>query len=390
MSYEIVKRKIRAGKIFKCENFNAFISSIVTVLPFEGFSMSRFYICQYDGVQFLTKLMFYRKSAPEIYGRVTSEVSNQTDTEIKILKILRDKIINAGVSPCILEIIFDKICENVTDRAPNEKICDQIGSKKESPINNVNSTLCSYADLVAGGLAHDKCAFVVLERCDISLDEYLKKNLGTPISFSIIKSILFQVIYTVYAIQRIYPKYHHYDLHTENIMLKFDTSYKFKASNQKFMIFKIPKDNNKRSDGNPSDGTQDSTSEDDFITFVVPYFGIVAKIIDFGFSTIPEEGVISDFTADIIQTYYRSQNDLLFLFHWISRTVRKTDPTGFITKMLRQLEPNEMYVRYNTERIRGMEDQIPTYNDMVRNKLFAEYTKVEVNPSQVYGTYSIK
>jgi serine/threonine protein kinase len=321
--------------------------------------------------------MFYRKSAPELYSRLPKTVVHQTDAEIQILKILRREFIYKGVTPCILEIIFDRVCEGVSSQTPTEEACDEIVlKKKESPFTNVSNTLCRYADLVAGGLAHDKCAFVVLERCDMSFDDYLKKDITTPISASIIRSLLFQIVYTMYAIKRRYPKYHHYDLHTENVMLKLDRSYKFSANNQKYLKFTIPS----RSGGTKTD------------TFIIPYFGIIAKIIDFGFSAIPEEGVVSDAVQDRISMFNRSDNDLLFLFHWIAAITRKnkTDPNSHVIKMLKQLDPTEMFLVYNTERIRGVEDKIPSYEDMVYSAVFKEFANVEVPQNHIYGTYQVK
>ena len=39
------------------------------------------------------------------------------------------------------------------------------------------------------------------------------------------------------------------------------------------------------------------------------------KIIDFGFASIPEKGIISNITEDKSMSFYRSKNDLIFLFH---------------------------------------------------------------------------
>jgi hypothetical protein len=366
MSSGIIERKVRIGKIFKCKNLSTFISSVIQMLDFKGFSMSRFFICEYEGVTFLTKLMFYKKSAPEIYGRTNGSVVNNTDAEINILQVLKDKIINAGVSPCILEILYYHICQDISKITPSEKICDAIVSKKDSVINSINSTFCQYADLVSGGLAHDKCAFVIMEKCDIPLHNYLKKYMGTPISVEIIKSLLFQIIYTLYAIKRIYPKFHHYDLHTENIMLNFNAKYKFKLSNQKFLVFR----------------THDTI-------FSIPYFGIIAKIIDFGFSEIPEEDIISDATKDRVNMFHRSDNDLLFLFYWISKTLdnEKTTSNKDILEILSKLDPTESYILYNTERIRNRHD-IPTYEDMLYNDVFKEYHNL-VPLKQIYGDYKI-
>lgn len=369
MPYGTVKKKISVSNIFNCSNLSNFISSIVQILPFKGASMSRFYICEYEGIRFLTKLCFYRKTPPEIYGKVSNKVIPYIDAEINILKLLKEKIIDKNISPCILELVYEQICTNINKLTPRDKICESlmIDYKDTVPEDDVEQLICKYNDLVKNGLAHDKCAFLVLEKCDISLDEYLRKSINTPVSLAVFKSLLFMIIYTIYAINCIYPGFRHYDLHTENIMLKFDPNYRFKATNPKFLVFTI---NNEK--------------------YSVPYFGIIPKIIDFGMSKLPEEGVISNAVEDRAQMYYRSENDLLWLFHWIHYTLSLTggDKLGRVDKLLSRLEPNRTYVHYYTEYIRKIANKIPTYEQMINNKIWNEYKKFDVPKNQIYNEFT--
>jgi hypothetical protein len=368
MSHSIVRKKIDAGKIFNCKKFEPFINSIIEVLSFRGVSMSHFYICEIEGVRFLTKLSFYRKSAPELYASTSKKTIPQIDAEIQILHLLRDNIINAGISPCILELVYEKRCSGITSTV-NKKKCKDVSFGGENTVyESVQQILCLYNDMVRSGLAHDKCAFIVLERCDITLDEYLRKMYNTPTNVAVIRSLLFQIIYTMYAVTKIYPKFRHYDLHTENVMLKIDFKYKFDPTRPKYMKFVI--------------GDQ---------SYYVPYFGIIAKIIDFGYSQIPEEGVISNATDDLVNMFYRSNNDLLLLFYWINNVLHNnSSPSNDeIMKMLATLEPARTYVLYQTERIRNIEDQIPTYRDMVMSSVFNEY-KRDIGTAEIFGTYKSK
>lgn len=369
MSHAIVKRKIDAAKIFNCRNFEPFINSIVEVLSYRGVSMSHFYICNIEGVRFLTKLSFYRKSAPELY-RGKSKTLSQIDAEIQILELLREKIIIPGISPCILELVYEKRCSGVTSSVSKRKCKDISFGGENTVYDSVQQILCLYNDLVYRGLAHDKCAFIVLERCDITLDEYIRRMYNTPTSIAILKSIIFQIIYTFYAITAIYPKFLHNDLHTENVMLKIDFRYKFDPAKPKFMRFIVGEE-----------------------TYHVPYFGIIAKIIDFGFSQVPEEHLVSNATEDLVNMFYRSKNDLLLLFYWIHNTL-KNNPSPAneeIYKLLERLEPNKSYILYQTERIRNIEKQIPTYGDMLDNDVFSDYKKNKiVRMEDTFGTYRSK
>lgn len=366
MQHGVVRRKLNASGIFNCSDLSDFIASILRVLPYKGISQSRFYLCEYEGVRFLTKLCFYRKTAPEIYGKISKKVLPHTDAEINILKIFKERLIDKNITPCILELVYEKICVDLQKLTPKEKVCERIMLEDEAQ-DDVEQTMCKYMDLIRNGLSHNKCAFLVLERCDMTLDDYLKKSINTPVSLTVFKSLLFMIVYTMHAIHRVFPSFRHYDLHTDNVMLKFDSNYEFKATNPKFLIFVI-------------DGEQ----------YSVPYFGIIPKIIDFGFSSLPEENIVSNVTEDKVQMYYRCDNDLLFLFYHIHDTLTESggDKLGRVDKLLSALEPNRAYIQYYIEYIRKVEDKIPSYEKMIKNKIWNEYKKYTVPPSQIYNEFT--
>lgn len=365
MKQKSTNKKLEAGNLFNCSDISKFISSIVQVLPFKGVSMSRFYICEYKRVRFLTKLCFYHKTAPELYGKISRKVVSQTDAELNILKIFKCKLIDKNITPCILELVYEKICNGLGKMSPNANICEQLILDYYGyiPEDGVGQLICKYKDLVRANLAHDKCAFLVLEKCDMSLNEYLIKSTDTAVNAAVFKSLLFMIIYTVYAICSIYPGFRHYDLHTDNIMLKFDPNYKFQTTNPKFLIFIINGE-----------------------IYSVPYFGIIPKIIDFGFSIIPEEGIISNITEDRAQMYYRAENDLLYLFHWIYYVNRNKFER--INRLLSLLEPNKSYINYYTKHIRSIENKIPTYEDMIKNSVWDEYRNHKITKNQIYTEFT--
>jgi hypothetical protein len=164
--------------------------------------MSRFYICEIDGIRFLTKLCFYRKTPPEIYGKITKDVVAHIDAEINILKVFKENIIDKNISPCILELVYEKVCTSLSKLAPKENVCERLmlDYRESIPEDDVEQLLCKYNDLIKNGLAHDKCAFLVLEKCDMSLSDYLKRSINTPVSMAVFKSLLFLIIYTMYVI----------------------------------------------------------------------------------------------------------------------------------------------------------------------------------------------
>lgn len=366
----VVRKKIDASNLFNCNDISLFESSIVQVLYFRGYSKSRFYMCELHGVRFLTKLSFYNKTFNEIEGRASPKVMPQADAEILILKLLRETVIETGVSPCILELVADKTCTRVARMSPTRAECEQliVDYNISNPSDSIDQIFCNYMNLVKNGLAHDKCAFLVLEKCDMPLDEYIQKSVNTPIGLAVFKSILFMIIHAIYSISKIYPGFRHYDLHTDNIVLKFDHGYKFKANEPRFLAFHVESD-----------------------IYYVPYFGIIPKIIDFGFGVIPEEGIISNIVEDKYHMYHRAENDLLFLFYHIYVTsVNSRNPKiKDIEKILSALEPNKTYKHYYMEYIRKVDKLLPTYEQMVKNKIFNEYKKYVVKPNQVHSEYFI-
>lgn len=365
MSSKITTKK--TDTLFNCADLSKFKASIIQVLPFHGISNSKFYLCNVEGVQFLVKLYFFRLSSMEIYGKVSKSVVSQGEAEMSILRILRDKIINTNLTSCILELIDSKICNCVDKFVPKQRTCEQLTlAGVKTPEEDVDAAMCDYADLVKNKLAHNKCAFMVLERCDMTLNQYMDTQLVSPVNFAVFKSLMFQIIHAMYAISTVYPKFRHYDLHSDNIMLKINHGFSFKAAKPLFMIYTIKG-----------------------VKYAVPYFGIVPKIIDFGFSMLPEEHIVSNVTKDRLQMYYRSENDLLWLFHWIYLHISNSlDRLSNVANLLKQLEPNQAYVHFNTEYIRKHEHKIPTYTQMIQNPVWTEYKKFDAEPDQIFNEFT--
>lgn len=358
-------KQITAEKLFDCNDLSAFIASIVQVLPYEGVSRSHFYACEVNKIRFLTKLGFYHKSPAEIYGKRKGATRHNIDAEIGILRALKKAITDRGVSPCILELVHWKVCSRV-DRMIRLSSCDtlrEVGAKNVG--DRLRESLCEHHDLVKAGLAHNKCAFLVLDRCDMTLGEYLSKGLNTAVSLAVFKSILFQIVYTVYAISLVYPRFRHGDLHIENIMLKFDMDYAFSANQPRYLRFRTA-----------------------LGTFSVPYFGIIAKIIDFGHSSLPEERIVSDAINDKLHVFYRADNDLLLLFHWISVSLMRysADKSGRANALLAELEPEKLYSKFNTDFIRRHDQLVPSYDDMMQSNAWNEYRNSAPDP-YVYADY---
>jgi len=353
-------------KLFNCRNLSKFKKSIVQVLNFRGASMSHFFLCELAGERFLTKLSFYRKTAKELYDMPES-ATNNTDTEIKILAILKETITDKNISPCILEMIHVTICTDITRLMPVPlKDCGDfiLNPENDSLESDIDKIICRQADLAREGLSYNRCAFIVVEKCDMTMADFLRRPTYSAVHIEIFRSLLFQVIYTLYAITELFPNFHHYDLHTENIMILFDTKYVFDVKNIKYLRFYIDKH-----------------------PVHVPYFGMIAKIIDFGFAVLPEHGVVSVASFDKIHMYHRSKNDVIFMLHHIFYAIPNKVGSETIEDMLTQIEPNRTFVEFFTSHIRDIEHKIPSYKQMIKCKAFETYYRGLPQNARVFHDY---
>jgi hypothetical protein len=150
-------------------------------------------------------------------------------------------------------------------------------------------------------------------------------------------------------------------------LLLFDQDYEFDVHAPRFIVYRC---------------MIDSREEE----YVVPYFGIISKIIDFGNSSLPEKGIISAKAVDKRQIYERTQLDMLLLFHWIHTACVSTGNKD-ITGILEQLDPTKSYILYNTEYIMEIYDTIPTLKDMMLNSMFEAYKNKSISSDYIYNTY---
>ncbi len=347
-------------KIFSCDDLSVFTDSIVTEFSFNGSSGSRFFLCERNTKRFLVKLSFHRKIAPENYGVVSSEYISPAEAEILILNHLKKHIIDRNYTFCILEILGQKTCSGKT-----AKMCASQSWDKNSLTSGVIRSFCRYNGLINAGLAFDKFSIMMMERCDMTFSDYILSFTNSAINVAVFKSLIWQQIHCLWLLRKKYPNLRHYDLHDENWMILFDTNYVFSAETPQFLIY--------------------PTSKKD--KFVVPYFGMIPKMIDFGYATLPEIGATNVITLDKEVMHYRVDNEILFLFHHIyykSSPGHGNHPE--ICAILESLDPTKSFVEYNTDHIRSLKN-IPTYEEMMYNKIFTYKTDKIIRDEEVFHRF---
>lgn len=379
--------------LFSCSSLDSFISSIQLVLPYGGYSQSKFFICSWKGVTFLTKLIFYRKTIPELYleGADQTDAVLGPDSEIAILEILKHEIINKNISPCILEIIYHKKCASDVYSHINKKTCEALiksAKPKQNIYEIVRSYFCWHYFMMTIKFDYKYFSFIVLEECGPSLRRYINSiNSGDSIMIEVLRSIFFQIVYTMHRIKKIYPQFKHNDFHSDNILLKFDPNFK-PLESQKYLIF-----NDTTEPVNLTKGSGRSESLNAVPCYVVPYYGVIAKIIDFGFSSIPELGIRSNIELDKYTMFTRTCTDMIFLLHDILRTTRAQE-IDEVMDMLYQMDSGEcflssvFYMEENKHNIFSTQaDHSHEFSDVLQREIFDPYRN-KPKPSNIYHEYN--
>lgn len=357
----------RVKELFDCKNLARFLRNVVAILDYGGSSGAKFFLCKHSNIEYLTKLYTYYK--PHAMIDAAGEVSDLPPTrELRILEALKKKVISTKVSPCVVELLYVHECDTVA-HIITQKECTKITEPDypNSGPDYIKKLFCDYKRAVAAGLAFDKCTWAVLERCDMSLSSYIQRGFTSTASLAVFNTILFQTIYTFRALRILFPKMRHWDLHPENVMLKFDKKFTYRANHQRYLKFTI-----------------------DGVVYYVPYYGIIAKIIDFDLAEMPEEGIILSSTLHKVREHYRGDNEVLFLMHGIYTHVEKLEnamaAVGALD-ILEKLDPTRSYIKYDQAAIQKAKP--PSYKKMLKNQVFSMYREPQAD-SSVIAAFSVE
>lgn len=350
-----------AKDIFDCTNIDRFIAAITAVLPYKGISNSKFYMCELAGASFLTKVSLYYKTASDVYGAADKTALHPTDVEIKILTLFKRQFTNTNITPCVIELMHVVVCDSISSMISNPQECAGAEFPHWEDDGGLRETLCRYSALVKDGLVYDKCAFIVLDQCDITLSAFMHKMTPTATNAAICKSFIFLVLHAFDAFTRKYPRFAHGDLHAGNVMIKFDPSYVFDVRTPMYLEL-----------------TAGST------TYAVPYFGMIPKIIDFGFAALPELDIVSTIAFDKYHAHHRMTNDLILLFSDVHHIANEVGLAPLMN-LLSDLMPNHSYIDKNMEYIHSITS--PGYTAMMSNAIWDSY-RVPVNPNSVYKKFA--
>lgn len=363
---EKIVNAINKYNIFSCDENESFQKYIVYKFPINSYSGSVFILIDVDNTFIFVKICFYKKTLTELYiGKKDITTTHQNDAEIKILNILNEKITHKYISPCIINLIYTKKCNNLSKIYPTDKLCTTIEKRaKLTHKQAISAILCGMKDLIKHNIYNSEFSFLVLELCDLTMDSFIIEQIKNPELNNIIKSILFQIIYTFYRIKKIYPKFSHNDTHLHNIMIKIDHKFKYTKKNQKYIVY-----------------------NDEKTSYAVPFYGFIPKIIDFGFASLPEENIFNDIKNNRELNYLISPNDMLFLFNDIYKA---TNYDYNVIKFLNILDPTKAYKKYSISRINELEknNKIQSEHKMLNSAVYKAYKQFKPAPGQIYKIYN--
>ncbi len=341
-------KKTEEYKLFSNKDIHILINNTIKALINNKSDLTRFNDCEFEGHKFFVKICFYHILIPEP-GITSKYIIHQSEMEYKALQLMNE-ILDKNYLDTIIRLYHVHIIDDLSIVTPNNTKCHQMMLERKRTLKYV---FCQYNHLIQNGLALNKCSFLFLEMCDLNLTVFLEKYIENSINYEIFKSILFQIIFTIYVITKIYPGFHHYDLHTDNIMLKIDDN--VDLNELKYIEYTVE---NKK--------------------YYLPYFGITIRIIDFENAAIPEKHIISRTTEDRITMYQRPNNDIVFTLFWIYKIFKVNNLlSSKIEDTLFAIEPNQSYKYYEMHYIRTIEDKIPSYAKMLKCKLFKSFQEAK-------------
>jgi hypothetical protein len=259
-------------KLLGCANIGQLAKHIVEAQAMSSFGTSGNYSCAVEDIKFFVKIALYTFLSYDLWKKPGGSKSPVVDAEINIFRAIKTKIIDRGYSPHFIEILAISRCTGVRDFILDKEKCTQMLLGHANNDKRPQSLLCAFASYLDTGMAQDQFAIIFSEFCEFNIKEYIMRY--APLFPSerdlMIQAIIFQIYYTLEVAQRVWPRFRHGDLYVHNIMIKLAHDGAKYLNHRHYLRYKM--DNRE---------------------WNIPFFGFFVKIIDFGHSEIPEEGVIS-------------------------------------------------------------------------------------------------
>lgn len=263
----------------KCEDINALALYIDSADAFTTFGISGNYGCRFHtangkSITVFVKIALHARDSYYHWQDPPDGVCpSVVEVEINIMRAILREIILKNRSPHFAEIIAVSTCKNVAKHIIDLASCDrqQYGQAQMIP-GSISSLMCGFNGLIADGYGTDRFSIIFSSYCQMSFRDFIAKHLPPTRSEYIVTldTLVFQILYSLLVIHRVWPNFRHGDLLTHNIMMEIDTIARPRDDMTYYLQYQI---------GEKS--------------WYFPYRGYLPKIIDFGHGEIPEENIIS-------------------------------------------------------------------------------------------------
>jgi len=259
-------------KLLGCDNVSQLMKFIATAQSMTTFGHSGHYSCAVEDIKFFAKIALYSLFVHDLWHVPEKPQSMMVDAEINVMRAIKTKVINRGYTPHFAEILAFTKCEELKKYIADMPKCAQQQLGRVQRDSYPQSLFCTFLDLVDSGNALDKFALIFSEYCEFNIKEYITQYapLFPSVRDSMLFSLVFQVYYTLAVVQRLWKGFRHGDLLPHNIMIKIAPDGEKYVERRHYLHY-----------------------EYDSRIWNVPFFGVFVKIIDFGHSEIPEEGITS-------------------------------------------------------------------------------------------------
>lgn len=353
-------------KLIDCADLYGSIAKIATsvVSNPSNFGSPLVLRCRADGVVFILKIMEYTK-----IDQITKpksgkcEYLNAPDNEVRTLRLLRERVIRKGITPCIIELLSAKVCENSLGQADSFK--DTLLTDVTGVDYVVQRRISRIWSFHVNGVAENRVCIAAYEECQWTLGSYLYYVRDDAIGETVIRAILWMLLWTLYVLDREFPGFDHHDLHVANIMIWTDRQYTLKDG-IKYLEFR---------------------RDDDHI-YYVPFMGILPKIIDFEDAAVPSEGFQSNGLTHFAGKSHNRDVDTLFAGIYINTHTQMGTGANdkYIIRLLSELSPTKYFSK--VLQLTGQANT-PSPADLINHKAFEDYRQTKTD-ALIYSRYGYK